>query len=117
MNKETLDEFILKIRGKSHGNRWVLEPKFQGLYVRYGDRFINKHLHKDVLDIANVTVEEEYRRTGVFTALITRLRRTYPEMSLYVENASSELKPLLVRMGFIEVPYDSFFMKGDDLKL
>lgn len=118
--KVTLDEFIARVRHKIRGNEWVLEPKFKDLYVRYGGRAIAENYqhepkpYTDVLDISNVTVEEKHQRTGVFTALVSRLRQTYPGMSLYVENAAPEFRPLLLRLGFIEVLYDSFFLKGDD---
>lgn len=116
MSKETLDNFITRVRKKSNGNAWVLEPKFEGLYVRYRliQRFIQNHAYDDVLDLANVIVEEKHRRTGVFTSLVARIRQTYPGMHLYVENASPEFKPLLQRLGFTEVPYDSFFLNGDN---
>lgn len=114
MNNETLDEFITRVRCKTRGNAWVIESKFEGLYVRYGDRFIvtDERTYADVLDLANVTVEEKYRRTGVVTALVIRLRQTYPGMHLYVENATPEFGILLLRLGFNYVPFQSFFMKG-----
>lgn len=114
MTKSTLDVFISRVRGKTRGNEWVLESKFQHIYVRYGDRAIadspqhDPKLYRDVLDLANLTVEENHRGTGVFTALVARLRETYPGMHLYVENAVPEFQPLLLRLGFIEVLYDSF---------
>lgn len=116
--KTTLDGFITRVRGKTYGSEWVLEPKFADLYVRYGGRVIAESYqqeptpYKDVLDIANVTVEREYRGTGVFTALIARLRQTYPGMHLYVENVAPEFKSRLLRIGFTEVLYESFFLKG-----
>lgn len=117
--KVSLDAFISMVRHKTRGNAWVLEPKFASLYIRYGPKYISATLqhepvkHDDVLDIANVNVAKEYRRTGVFTALVARLRQTYPGMSLYVENASPEFAPLLKKLGFTEVLYDSFFLEGD----
>lgn len=111
----TLDEFITRVRHKTRDREWVLEPKFESLYVRYGRRYIAGAYQTDVLDIANVTVEEKHRGTGVFTALVDRLRQTYPGMGIYVESAAPEFKPLLLRLMFTEVLNDSFFLKGDDV--
>lgn len=123
----TLDEFITQRRNEKTNRRffinesaWVNEPKFEGLYVRYGSRAILGYqsgfqpIYNDVLDIANVEVEERYQRTGVFTALVVRLRETYPGMHLYVENVlNPEFRPLLFRLGFSEVLHDSFFLEGE----
>lgn len=112
--RSTLDQFIERVRNTTRrGNEWVLEPKFQGLYVRYGQRYLQGTVYPDVLDIASVEVEEKSRRTGVFSDLVTRLRKTYPGMHLYVENAVSTFHPLLLRLGFVAVLNDSFFLEGE----
>jgi hypothetical protein len=119
MMTQTLDQFIERVRGHSgRGNEWVSEPQFHCLYVRYGRRHIlgrsiGDSSFEDVLDIATVEVEEELRGTGVFTRLVARLRKTYPGMSLFVENAAPAFCPLLLRLGFVPVPYDSFFLEGE----
>lgn len=114
MEKPTLDQFIQRVRTEGiRGNEWVLEPKFSHLYVRYGHRYIKHSQYNDVLDLATLEVEKIHRRTGVFTSLVSRLRRTYPGMHLFVENAQPGFWPLLTRLGFSAVPYESFFMEGE----
>lgn len=111
MSHLNLDQFIIWARNRTRVGSsvaWVNEPKFSGLYVRYGRRHLrtNSELDvletfNDVLDIANVTVEVAHQRQGVFTALIHRLRETYPEIGIYVENAMPEtMQPLLRRLQF-----------------
>lgn len=114
MNKPTLDEFITRgVNNKFRFpiNNWVLEPKFESLYVRYGTKCIDWKFYEGVLDIANVTVEPELQGTGVFTALITRLRKTYPELHIYVEIAQQKrFQDFLVKVGFTAVNDNSFFL-------
>ncbi len=113
MDKPTLDEFITAARGNGRNRNWVSEPKFESLYVRYGGRYIQGYPYGDVLDIANVTVEEEHRGQGVFSALIARLRKDYPDMSLYVENAMDiRFQNHLLKLKFLYVTNDSFFSVG-----
>lgn len=109
---QNLHQFILSARNsnKRIGSvvAWVTEPKFDGLYVRYL-RFEDGNLKmcEDVLDIANVTVEVIHQRRGIFTNLIHRIRETYPDIGIYVENARPDtLEPLLKRLGFKIVRYD-----------
>lgn len=120
----TLDEFItlhLNSNNNYHQrNLWVIEPKFESLYVRYGARYIKlenaqgDHVRYDnTLDIANVTVEDKYIGQGVFTNLISRLRKDYPRLNIYVEIAAPRFQTLLLRLGFLDARDDSFFLKGD----
>ncbi len=106
MKAPTLDEFIIKAKDRGVKNSWVIEPKFESLYVRYIDKYIKTDedlkVYRSVLDIANVTVKEEYRGTGVFTALIKRLRKEYPAIHIHVENAHSDrFQAHLRKLGFI----------------
>lgn len=120
----TLDEFISlhrdPINKYNRRNEWVTEPKFESLYVRYGHRYVNLKdtkgkaiLYENTLDIANVTVEGKYRGQGIFTNLISRLRKDYPGVNIYVEIAAPRFQPLLLRLGFKDARDDSFFLKGD----
>ena len=122
MNKSTLDEFIRRVRRSSgRGNEWVEEPDVHCLMFdtavdtcRYIlGRSPDNSSFEDVLDIATIEVEEELRGTGVFTRLVARLRKEYPGMHLFVESAAPAFQPLLLRLGFIAVPYESFFLEGE----
>lgn len=112
---QNLHQFILSARNSK--NRagsvvaWVNEPKFDGLYVRYGRRHLrfedgDLRTYKDVLDIANVTVELAHQRQGILTNLIHRIREMYPDIGIYVENARPDTAEPLLRRGFKIVRYD-----------
>lgn len=100
----TLDEFIqdnlLGIRYMQR-NQYVVEPGFEALYVRYTKRFYNRKWLEPVLDIANVSVEEDKRGTGIFTRLVESLRRNYPTLVLYVECATPRFYQMLLKIGFV----------------
>lgn len=118
MNMMTLDEFI-----KEHHNRawpvnaYVEAKGFDSFYIRYGDRYVNGEKHKHVLDIANIVASKP--GSGVFTVLVERLRREYPDISLYVENAlDPRFGAKLARMGFLRVgeqhPFSYFLVRAGD---
>lgn len=110
--KPTLDEFITRARMAKIRNSWVTEPGLDSLYVRYGSRYILTQ-YDNVLDIANITVEENRRGQGVFTNLVTRLRKDYPDVHIYVESVLEiRLGRHLLKMGFLEVMHDSFFLEA-----
>ena len=124
MKLQTLNEFIILHRNSDkiykRGHEWVDEIKFDSLYVRYGARYIRlinspdeAIYYEDVLDIANVTVEEKYQGQGVFTSLIARVRKEYPGMHIFVEIAVPRFQVLLLRLGFTELEDDCFFLKGE----
>lgn len=95
---------------------YIQEPGFEALYVRYCTRNVNGVRYSNTFDIANVAVEEDIRGTGVFTRFVEKLRREYPSMNLYVENAlHPRFQRGLLKMGFIPVQnLDAcFFMEGD----
>jgi N-acetylglutamate synthase-like GNAT family acetyltransferase len=84
----TLERFL---RTDSLRNEYVKEPDFEGLYVRKSHRQISVGADKHypgtpMLDIANVTVAEKKRGTGVFTRLVQRIRAEHPTLPIYVEN-------------------------------
>lgn len=93
---KTLDQFITS---KSIPNAWVDEPEFVELYVRIGPRFLDGKIYPKILDLA--TVGAEFPGNGAFTRLIQRLRSTYPDLGLYVENVFPEFfRRKLERLGF-----------------
>lgn len=74
-------------------------PGFSTLYLRHGSRYIGERRYHNILDIA--TVEAIDKGKGTFTSFIQELRRTYPDMGIYVECViNSRLGELLQRLGF-----------------
>lgn len=116
MKRPTLDEFIERAKTGYPVRDWVDEPKFEGLYVRYVDRrikIVNETIttYQGTLDISNVTVEEDYRGSGVFTDLLKRLRDKYPDMPIYVENPlENRFQNHLERLGLRRTVDDCFFL-------
>lgn len=108
----TVDEFIQQAREINFYNRdYVIEDNFESLYVRYCDKYINGTIIRGVLDIANVTVEDGHRGKGVFTRLLKRLRDTYPELPIHIENAlNPRFQNHLRKLGLIELNYFCFFL-------
>lgn len=103
MNLLSLDEFIQSAKERVSANAYVNEPGWNHLYVRYGRRVIDGEYRDPVLDIANLEAEEPGK--GTFKALIARIRKQYPECTIYIENVHPEqFKDGLRRMGFVERP-------------
>lgn len=105
----TLDEFIKASKSKPFGgNSYVDEEGFESLYVRFGTRVIAGMRRDNVLDLANFTVTDKGK--GTFTAFISRLRKDYPDMWLYVENVLNPRLPAkLVTLGFTKIRVTSGF--------
>lgn len=78
-------------------NLHCTHPHFNTLYVRWTRRrdFLT-------LDLATLEVEEEMRGRGLLTMLITQIRSRYPDLMLYVENATPRLGAHLKKIGFFE---------------
>jgi hypothetical protein len=100
MKQPTLDEFIVAYgQGKYQPNLYVKEKGFRSLYVRIGKRWIGDVWCDPTLDLASLTASRP--GYGTFTALVKRLRRDYPAMTLYVESVSGErFRAHLRGMGF-----------------
>jgi hypothetical protein len=103
----TLDQFIQQAQNGSRiKNSHVFEPDFSYLYVRYGRRCINSKICFPVLNIG--TIEAYYPGAGAFTRLIKRLRNTYPELYIYVENVlNPHFVKKLIALGFTQVGSDN----------
>jgi hypothetical protein len=95
-----LDDFISQAREKWPHNAWVIEPGFAELYIRVSWRpFENKMVQ--VIDLANITASKP--GNGAFTKLVAKLRKTYPELGIYVESVlNSRFDAKLLKMGFVE---------------
>lgn len=107
-----LTKFIEACQKGGRSNLHVDEQGFDSLYVRYGDRWIRTWESKDaliavkqtnVLDIANVTVKERLRGTGVLTGLIKRVREEHKTVNIFVESIMYDrLMVYLLKLGFYE---------------
>ena len=98
----TLEEFIKMGKQRRFlSNEWVTAEGFSGLYVRFGQRYIDGERVKDVLDLSNMTAEVP--GNGAFTRLLKFLREEHPELTLYVENVmTARFGDRLMRMGFTQ---------------
>lgn len=97
----TLDEFIrLRIDGTTWPrNAYVKEQGFRSCYVRVTRRYVKGRMYEPVLDLANIEAESPGK--GVFTALVARLRKDWPTLSLYVESVlNPRFEKKLLEMGF-----------------
>lgn len=86
-----LDKFIemglVRLEGAFRPfNQHIEEPCFETLYLRLWRRYIHRIYYQPVLDIASVSVEEEFRGQGIFTDLLTRIRKRHPALHIFVEN-------------------------------
>ena|ERR1700686_2425216 len=110
MKPPTLDEFIADHEKKQWpNNAWVREPGFKELYVRMTKRFIDMEWREPVLDIASI--EAKHPGRGAFTALIVRLRKEHPDLTIYVESVMNERFGFkLEDMGFKPVLHDCYVL-------
>lgn len=116
----TVSEFVTTALAQGGRNRLHLkEPGFKHFYARFGPRYLNGKTYKLTLDIATIEVEPEKQGTGVFTRLVGRLRKQFPQVSLYVEEATPLLQQLLLKLGFTrhEFNLNSFYILGDEKPL
>lgn len=54
-----------------------------------------------MLDLANIEVQADKCGQGIFTNLINRLRKTYPDLHIFVENTHARFGRHLLKMGFV----------------
>jgi hypothetical protein len=101
IKRPTLDEFITATLKDPLGasRAYVKEAGFERLYVRLNGRFVDDGIRWPTLDLANLAAKKP--GSGTFTALVERLRHTYPQMTLYVESVpEARFQAKLRRMGF-----------------
>jgi len=98
----TLDRFLARQLGEPDlmmHNAHLEEPGFTTLYVRYLQHAIFGRSRGPMLDLASITVSEPGK--GTFTKLVKRIRATYPNLSIRVENALEErFQKYLTKNGF-----------------
>jgi hypothetical protein len=93
----TLDEFLSQGEGRPR-NAYVREPGFEKLYVRIGHRYLQGK-RRVTLDIANVVAEKP--GSGVFTRLVERLNKEYPNVGIFVESVlNTRFHNKLYELGF-----------------
>lgn len=101
-DEPTLDEFIaprLKELRMFPRNAYVKHPGWKSLYVRVSQRYIDGRVLRMVIDLANI--EAFKPGTGAFRNLVTHLRKTYPQATIYVEQVLSQrFQEGLLRLGF-----------------
>jgi GNAT superfamily N-acetyltransferase len=59
-----------------------------------------RHTMRNLMEILNVWTHDPYRRQGVATAMLKRLREWYPTMSLCTAEGNKMSTPWLVKHGF-----------------
>lgn len=103
-----LDQFIQQAQsGSPIKNAHIHEPEFSHLYVRYTRRYLDKKVCAPVLDIA--AIEAKKKGKQAFTNLVTRIRQTYPQLYIYVENVlNPRFKLKLITLGFTQHGPDEF---------
>jgi len=105
----TLDEFLLQARHRQFpSNSYVYEPGWHHLYLRYGPRIALGRRFEPTLDLANIEVEAARCGQGIFTDLVQRLRTTYPDLHIFVENTHNRFGRHLLKMGFVETSGEFF---------
>ena len=99
----TLDEFLTSSKPSSMSRAYVREPGFKELYVRHTIHFIER---KKVPTIDIARVEATTTGQSTFKNLIARLRRDYPNDTIYIESVLTDrFAEGLLRMGFKPFPY------------
>lgn len=120
MEQETLNEFLNRTDGLGKERRyvssraWVREAGFESLYVRRACHRVGGEM-RETIDLASLTAETPGR--GAFAALVAKLRRDRPALTIYVESVMTDrFSKGLVRMGFLEAGPSApscFYYPGD----
>lgn len=86
----------------SRGNKWFESDRRISLYLRRGQRYINRVI-VECIDIASVEVREEYQAKGIFTKylwVIERLAKQH-KLVVYVENIHNPiLGTFMLKRGY-----------------
>jgi hypothetical protein len=92
-------------------NSYINDPEFDHLYVRRCGIFVNKEF-KPMICIANVKVTNT--GNGVFTRFLKRIRSTYLNYIICVENVYGDrFRNKLERLGFTK-KNDSYYLAPDE---
>ena len=116
---EQLVDFINDAEEKHVYNLWLSDDIMQ-VYVRKGRHVIYSGKLSTTLDIASVTVAEEYQEQGFWTNFLNKAHEMNPWEATYIENTLNPvLTTSLFRHGWIPVPNvypQSFFLPKDVAK-
>lgn len=92
---------------------YVKEPGWDTLYVRLTKRYVDGTTYKPVLDLSSLEVEEDLRGTGLFTKLVEEVRKTWPDLHIYVESVINDrFGRYLEKRGFLLVGFSNYFLKS-----
>lgn len=98
MKRPTLDEFLTK--SLMPANQYVSERGWRTLYVRRMRHLLGDRV-QETIDLANIAAKVAGK--GTFKKLVRKLRRKWPELTIYVENVITfQFRDGLRRMGFAE---------------
>ena len=108
-----ISEHVKNIKpGFGYWNRWFSCPVLE-IYIRRSFHSLpsrdGKLVVTNTLDLANVTVNDEYRGKGYFTHLLRNIEKmaAYHQLTLYVENIlEPRLASFLEREDYNKISYD-----------
>lgn len=101
----TLNEFL---ENPYLRNAWLREP-FMDVYVRRGAHCLGDK-HSDTFDIANVSVDDLKRGTGVFTAFLERVEEL--GLPVFVENVLDDrFQMFFLKRGYLVHPHSDESIK------
>lgn len=89
------------MRGEFGRNAW-LENDIIRIYVRISNRKLGNHRLREVIDVANISIDDEYRGKGICTEVFAMIERcVLPDTHIFVENVlSPTLLGILKRRGY-----------------
>jgi GNAT superfamily N-acetyltransferase len=70
-----------------------------------------RHTMANLIEILNVYTHEFYRRRGVATAMLFKLRQWYPKRMVCTAHGNHRSTPWLVKNGFTHQPHGWFLTK------
>jgi hypothetical protein len=84
---------------------WIgQQSNFMQVYVRKSNRYLNRQTLV-TLDIATVSIEEEYQKQGYFSEFIKKAHELNPWDATFLENVLyPELVSSLIRKGWKPIP-------------
>lgn len=100
---EEISNFIQKSISKKsilNSREWFENEQLK-IYIRYTPkRFINGN-YISTIDIASITVNEEYQNKGIFTNLLSNIENKFNKIPIYVESIlNDDFKQWLIKRGY-----------------
>lgn len=104
-----INELLLTFLKSKMRNAWI-ENEIIKVYVRKGRHILAGEV-RTTLDIAAVSVQEEFSRQGIFKSFLKFAHETNPFQATFVECVHNEiLASFLLRNGWTQTE-ESFFLK------